>query len=56
MMISIKLIVMLLKITPNEIILEHTFKINFPAQTPQQDSHSKFAKRSRSFYILHFTF
>ena len=48
---------MLLKITPNEIILEHTFKITFhtiiPSKIPQQDSHSNNCKTSMQF--LHLT-
>ena len=56
-MICINLMVMLLKITPNVIILEHTFKITFhtfiPSKIPQQDSHSKNCKTIMQF--LHLT-
>ena len=48
---------MLLKITTNEIILEHTFKITFhiiiPSKIPQQDCHSKNCKTIMQF--LHLT-
>ena len=57
MMICIKLMVMLLKITTNEIILEHTFKITFhpiiPSKMPQQDCHFKNCKTIMQF--LHLT-
>ena len=51
------MMVMLLKITPNEIILEYTFKITFhtiiPSKIPQQDRHSIDCKTSMQF--LHLT-
>ena len=52
MMIFIKLLVMLLKITPNEIILEETFKISLPIiiQRKYHTENSLFKSEKKTFH------